>query len=112
MAAFNLEQNTINNDYYRLVISTTSNQQLVLMSVIENIPREIHPDTDQFIRIERGFAEIIINDDLHYNLRDGDSITIPSGTYHEVINKGQNPLKLYTIYSPPHHPPNTAEKYQ
>lgn len=112
MAAFNLEKDTLNNEYYRIVIYTSHYQQLVLMSISDNIPREIHPETDQFIRIEKGQAEIIINDSSHYLLKDGDSITVPAGTYHEVINRGNTPLKLYTIYSPPHHPPNTVERYK
>ena len=107
--AFRLDQLTLENIYYRRVISTTNFQQLVLMSVPDNIEREMHPYNDQFIKIEDGMAEIIINDGDHYFLHEGDSITIPANNYHEVINKGSMPLKLYTIYSPPHHPPDTLE---
>ena len=110
--AFNLDKLTIDNIYYRRVISTTPFQQLVLMSVSDNIEQEIHPDNDQFIKIEEGTVEVIINNVDHYILHDGDSITIPANTYHEVINRGSNPVKLYTIYSPPHHPPDTMELYK
>lgn len=110
--AFNLEKLTKDNIYYRRVISTTHFQQLVLMSISDNIDREIHPLNDQFIKIEDGIAEIIINDVEHYSLRDGDSITIPANTYHEVVNRGSTPLKLYTIYSPPHHRADAIELYK
>ncbi len=110
--AFNLDRLTRDNIYYRRVILTTSFQQLVLMSVSDNIAREIHPHNDQFIKIEEGTVEVVINDSDHYVLYDGDSITIPANTYHEVINKGSNPIKLYTIYSPPHHPPDTIQLYK
>ena len=110
--AFNLDKITADNIYYRRVIFTTSFQQLVLMSVSDNISREIHHHNDQFIKIERGTVEVIINDIDHYILQDGDSITIPANTYHEVINRGSDPVKLYTIYSPPHHPPDTMQLYK
>lgn len=117
MAAFNLERMTEENNYYRDVIFTSKNQQLVLMCIDigDSIPREIHENIDQFIRIERGKALVKIGDkergvNLEYELEDGDSITIKGGTYHEVINSGDEYLKLYTIYSPPHHPPNTKQK--
>lgn len=113
MAAFELEKLTESNVYYRDVIFSSHHQQLVLMNIpiCDKIPNEIHDDTDQFIRIEKGSAEIIINGTDHYNLTDGDSITIPQNTYHEVINVGETPLKLYTIYSPPHHPIGTRQLF-
>jgi mannose-6-phosphate isomerase-like protein (cupin superfamily) len=107
--AFNLDKSTKDNIYYRRVIFTTKHQQLVLMSVSDNIEREIHPDNDQFIKVEEGKAKVIINDTEQYIIEEGDSITIPAGTYHEVINVGITPVKLYTLYSPPHHPPDTLQ---
>lgn len=81
-------------------IFTNDHQQLALVSISDNIEREIHPDNDQFIRVEQGIAEITINDKDRYILKDGDSIIIPAGTYHEVTNIQNTPVKLYIIHSP------------
>lgn len=108
--AFHLEKQTLDNTYYRVVKYTTKYQQLVIMCVHDFIPKEIHQNTDQFIKIEKGNAQIIIDDNI-YNLSSGDSITIPSNTWHKITNTSNtHPIKLYTIYSPPHHPPNTLQK--
>lgn len=123
--AYNLEKITLDNQYYRQVIYTTKFQQLVLMSIEDGIEGEIHPDNDQFLRIEAGKARVTLGTEM-YELEAGDSITVPAGTYHKVDNitghsrvgidpswkVGQDLLKLYTIYSPPHHPPNTLERYR
>lgn len=105
----NIEKETINNKLYRKVIYTIPDKiQLVLMSlkVGETIPREVHPNVVQFIRVESGDGEAIIGR-TRYKLRDGDSIIIPNGKYHTIINTSKTKeLKLYTIYSPPEHPPN------
>lgn len=107
--AFNIDRLTKENNNFRRVISTTKNQQLVIMSVDDLIPMEIHEKNDQFIKIEFGKCEIIV-DKIIYKLNSGDSITIPAGSEHEIINKKNTPLKLYTIYSPPHHPKNLIQK--
>lgn len=109
--AYNLEQVTKENVYYRRVLYTTTYQQLVLMSIKpgDYIPRELHDFNDQFIRIEEGKVQVTLNDNQVYTLGDGDSITIPAKTYHEVVNVGNVDLKLYTIYSPPHHKEGTLE---
>lgn len=106
---FPLEKLTDKNRYYRRVLATTAYQQLVLMSVATEIPRETHPYNDQFIRIERGSAEVEA-DGRVFNLREGDSITIPAGTLHKVTNVGIAPVKLYTIYSPPMHPADEVQR--
>lgn len=92
------------NNNYRKVISTTPNMQLVLMSLKANteIGMEIHPYNTQFINIEQG-SGIAIIDDISYNLYEGVAVIVPLNTYHNIINDGTKPLKLYTIYSPPHH---------
>ncbi len=112
MAAFNIEYETLNNQNYRVVLNTTDHQQLVIMNVLDTIPREIHHGIDQFIRIEQGTCTVILNDDSYFDLQDGDSITIPAETYHEVIRTGPESLKLYSIYSPPHHPPGLVQKFR
>lgn len=110
--AYNLEKETLLNQYYRVVLYTTKYQQLVIMSVDDEIEREIHPNNDQFIRIEKGKVKVILNDIDEYILSDGDSITIPNNTYHHVINLLDTPIKLYTIYSPPHHPPYAIQRFK
>ena len=99
-----LEKDTINNTYYRHVIFTAKHMQLVLMSLKPgtNIPEEVHENHDQFIRIEHGNCKIITPEKT-VNMGDGDAVIIPAGTKHEVINIGDDILKLYTIYSPPEH---------
>jgi mannose-6-phosphate isomerase-like protein (cupin superfamily) len=105
---------TINNNNYRKVINTTKHQQLVLMSLKpkEEIGMEMHKKVDQFIRIEKGTAVAIIGKEnpKKYLLKKEHFITIPSGTYHNIINIGRSELKLYSIYSPPNHRPGTIQK--
>lgn len=111
MFSTNIEQDTKNNSFYRKVIHTTDKMQLVLMSlnVGENIDQEIHDSVDQFFRIESGIGEIITPEKT-IQVKDGDVIIIPGGTQHEVKNIGNTELKLYTIYTPPNHPPNTIHR--
>lgn len=107
----NIENATMENTDYRRIIYTVPNSfQLVLMSIPAggNIHMEKHSKTTQFIRVEKGLglAEI---DGRYYALGEGVSITIPPNTYHYIENVGKKPLKLYTIYTPPEHPPNLVE---
>ena len=107
--SFKLEKITLENNYFRRVIYTTKNQQLVVMSVNDKIPLEVHDKNDQFIKIVQGRCQVQLGNEF-YELEDGDSITIPSCTKHEVKNIGTEPIKLYTIYSPPHHPDGLVQK--
>ena len=110
-----IESDTLNNTYFRKVLFTTEHQQLVVMNLkpSEHIPKEIHATNDQFIRIEKGNAVAIINDNNKVSLKDGSVLIIPANTYHEIINiSDKEPLKLYTIYSPPKHPPNKIDVEQ
>lgn len=106
-----LNKLTLENNNYRKVISTTKKQQLVLMSLKpkEEIGLEIHKTIDQFIRIEKGTAMAIIGKNK-YKLSKEHFITIPSNTYHNIINIGRGCLKLYSIYSLPHHKPGLIQK--
>ena len=102
----NINVLTETNTYYRQVLSTTPNMQLVVMSLLprQEIGMEIHPYVTQFIRVERGTG-IAIVDNNQYTLSEGDAIVIPLSTYHNIINTSYTePMKLYTIYSPPNHP--------
>lgn len=107
----NLELETIQNDNFRKVITTTNKMQLVVMSLKpnEDIGEEMHPATDQFFRIEKGTAKVIL-DGKEFIMREGASVIVQAGTKHNIINMDQKPLKLYSIYTPPEHPANTIEK--
>jgi mannose-6-phosphate isomerase-like protein (cupin superfamily) len=74
------------------------------------IGEEVHPHTSQFIRVESGHGSAMI-DGKRYRLSEGDFLLIPPGSVHNVRNTSRRrELKLYTIYSPPHHPPNLKER--
>jgi mannose-6-phosphate isomerase-like protein (cupin superfamily) len=116
----NIEEETLKNSNYRKVINTQDNLQLVLMSLKpkEEIGMEIHETIDQFFRIEKGTAKVIINKNNKNNknnkleeiiLKDGSVLIVPKNTYHNIINIGEQDLKLYSIYSPPNHPANKIE---
>lgn len=101
----NIENDTINNFAYRKVVHTTSNLQLVLMSLLPNqsIGLEKHPDTTQFFRFEKGYGLVQV-DDRSFAVSDGDCVVVNPGSYHNVTNVDPTrDLKFYTIYSPPEH---------
>lgn len=101
----NIEKETINNTDYRRVLFTSHYSQLVVMSLKpgEEIPNEIH-GLDQFIRIEQGQAKAIINNgEEEKTLNPDEVIIVPAGTWHQIVNTGDQDLKLYTVYSPPEH---------
>jgi mannose-6-phosphate isomerase-like protein (cupin superfamily) len=108
-----IERQTLDNDYFRQVLFTGENAQLVLMSLKpgEEIGNEVHENVDQFFRIEQGEATFVLAGKEQHVLGDGDAVIIPAGTYHNVINTSkESKLKLYTIYSPPNHPDKTVHK--
>ena len=108
----NIEKLTNQNTYYRKVISTTPQQQLVLMCLkpLEEIGMEKHPHTTQFIRVESGRGKAVVGKST-YRLSDDSFIIIPPNKCHNIINTSKTkPLKLYTIYSPPEHKPGTKQK--
>ena len=101
----NIEELTLNNSYFRQVLFTGPHSQLVLMTLKpkEEIGIEVHSENDQFFRFESGEGKVIIAGEEHL-VTDGDAVIVPAGTEHNVINtSSQEPLKLYTIYSPPNH---------
>lgn len=107
----NIEKDTTANKYYRKVIYTAKNLQLVYMSIPPNgdIGEEVHPKTDQFIRVEKGKGKAVFNG-KEKSISDGSAFVIPQGTTHNIINTGNVDLKVYTLYSPPHHQMNTVRK--
>ena len=106
-----LETETIDNNDYRRVIYTAKNCQLVLMNLPpgEEIGEEVHDGNDQFIRIDEGTGLVIIGDN-EYNVKNGDAVIVPQGIKHNAINDSDENLKLYTVYSPPHHKKGTVHK--
>lgn len=106
-----MEKEALENHYFRRVLSTQAHMQLVLMSLQpgEDIGVEVHNENDQFFRIEAGEGEAIING-VSYPLKDGTSVIVPAGTEHNIINKGEGELQMYTIYAPAHHPDGTVHK--
>lgn len=105
------------NDNFRTALWTGKYLQVTLMSIPVGgeIGLEIHPVTDQFLRIEDGQGLVKMGDrkDRLYfqeKLNDDSAIMIPAGTWHNIINTGNKPLKLYSIYAPPHHPFGTVHK--
>lgn len=116
-AVFNIEEWTVKNNTFRTAIWTGSHLQVTLMSINvgEEIGLEIHPSTDQFLRVEQGRGVVKMGqkkDDLTFqrNVSDGYAILVPAGTWHNVINTGNRPLKVYSIYAPPKHPKGTVHK--
>ena len=108
-----IEKATLNNDFFRKVLFTGKYNQLVVMCLQPNeeIGREVHPNIDQFFRIEEGTAKFVFNDREEHIVGDGDAVVVPAGTYHNIINTSSSkPLRLYTIYSPPNHPDGTVHK--
>ena len=107
-----VEKETLLNKNYRKVVFTGKSQQFVYMSLkpLDSIHMEVHPDHDQFLRIEKGTG-IAIVDGIKYKLADGIGIIIPAGATHQIINTSNSAdLKLYSIYSPPEHDPNRVDK--
>jgi len=106
----NIDILALENDNFRKVLYTDKNSQLVLMSLLsgEEIGEEVH-DVDQFLRIEKGTGIAILSD-VSYDLADGSVILVPAGTKHNVINKGSDSMKIYTLYMPPHHRDGVVHK--
>jgi len=108
-----IEKLTEKNKYFRQVLFTGKYAQLVVMSLQpgEEIGNEVHHTVDQFFRIEEGEAKFVFNGKEEHVVKSGDAVLVPAGTFHNVINNSsKDPLKLYTIYSPPNHPDGTVHK--
>ena len=107
----NIENDTLENTDYRRVLYTTDKNQLVLMNLRpgEEIGAEVHDTTAQFIRIESGVGKAVIGGN-EYHLEDGSAVIVPAGVEHNIINVSDSEdLKLYTVYSPGDHKPDTVQ---
>ena len=100
----NIEKLTLENDNFRKVLYTAKHSQLVLMAIQpgDDIGEEVH-ELDQFLRIEAGTGKAVLNE-IEYPIEDGYAIVVPAGVKHNFINTSSDqPLKLYSIYSPAEH---------
>lgn len=107
----NIDKATKQNNNFRTALWTGEYFQVTLMSINvgDDIGLEIHQDTDQFIRIEEGQGIVKMGKsrdklDFQANAYDDFAIMIPAGIWHNIINTGNKPLKVYAIYAPPEHP--------
>ena len=112
-----IERATLDNENFRTVLWTGEHSQLTVMRIAagEDIGLEVHPDHDQFIRIEegKGRAELGPSKGKVEETHDVEAdwaIVVPAGTWHNVVNTGDGDLKVYSLYSPPEHPPNTVHR--
>ena len=99
-----IEDQTEENVDFRHVLYTGKNLQLVVMSLKagEDIGAETHATHDQFFRVEKGKGEVVI-DGVTQKVKSGTGIVVPAGALHNLINTGDKPMKVYTIYGPPNH---------
>ncbi len=106
-----IEKLTEDNTAFRHVLYTGHHLQLVLMALKpgEDIGMETHKTHDQFFRIEKGHGEIVI-DAVVKKVKGGDAIIVPAGALHNLINTGDKPLRIYTLYGPPNHVDGLVQK--
>lgn len=111
-----IKKATEGNDDFRRALWTGDHLQLTLMNipVKEDIGKEMHPNVDQFLRVEEGVGLVQMGDSNTFTFQqpifEGSAIFIPAGTFHNITNTGNTPLKLYSIYAPANHPKGTIHK--
>lgn len=110
-----IEAATLANTDYRQTAWTGKNLQLTVMAIApgDDIGLEVHEDHDQFLRVEEGKGRVQMGpteDDLSFDEEVGDDwvVLVPAGSWHNITNIGDEPLKVYSLYSPPEHPPGTV----
>lgn len=111
----NIVRETCRNDNFRAALWTGNHLQLTLMCIPigGEIGLEMHPDTDQFLRLEKGQGVVKMGsckDKLNFQkcVASEDAVFVPAGVWHNIINTGSCPLKLYSVYAPPKHPHGTV----
>lgn len=111
----NINTATLQNQNFRTTLWTGQNLQCTLMSILpgEDVGLEMHPNTDQFLRVESGQCLVQMgnarnNLTFRQTAFDDSAIFIPAGTWHNITNIGHTPIKLYSIYAPPNHPYGTV----
>ena len=116
-AVVNIDKETKCNNNYRKAIWTGEHLQVTVMSIIPGgeIGLEIHENLDQFLRVEYGVASVYMGKtkpDVKFlgNANDNYAIIIPAGTWHNIINEQNIPLKMYSVYAPPEHPIRSVQR--
>ncbi|TMK77698.1 MAG: cupin domain-containing protein [Actinobacteria bacterium] len=112
-----VERATLDNTNFRTVLFTGEHTQLTVMRIEagDDIGLETHEDHDQFIRIEEGQARVELGptedqiEETHEVEADW-ALIVPAGIWHNVVNTGDGDLKVYSLYSPPEHPPETVHR--
>ena len=114
-----IEAYTVGNDNFRTALWTGTNLQVTLMAIPVggDIGLELHPDIDQFLRIEQGQGRVMMGDaedklDFVREAKADHAVFVPAGKWHNIVNTGSEPLKLYSIYAPAEHPHGTVHKPQ
>ena len=104
-----IQELTEENRDFRRVLYTGKNLQLVLMAIEPGgeIGEEVHDDRDQFFRVEKGKGEVVI-DGQRSKIKSDDAIIVPAGARHNIVNTGEMPLRMYTLYAPPEHRDGTV----
>ena len=112
-----IETTTVENETFRTTLWTGEHLQLTVMSIApgDDIGMEVHPDTDQFLRVEGGAGRCQMGPSAHdlpfdEPVADGHVIMVPAGTWHNVTNTGVDALKVYALYGPPDHVPGTIHE--
>lgn len=110
-----IEAATLGNDTFRTALWTGTHLQLTLMCLQpgEEIGLEVHHHIDQFLRIEAGSGLVEMGparEDLSFrrDIGDDDVVLVPAGSWHNVTNTGDAPLRLYSLYGPAEHPHGTV----
>lgn len=111
----NIEDATLANSNYRTTLWTGKHLQMTVMAIApgDDIGLEVHEDHDQFLRVEQGRGRVQMGpaeDRLEFDEEVGDDwvILVPAGSWHNVTNIGDEPLKVYSIYAPPEHAHGTV----
>lgn len=99
------------NDYFRRVVATGDHEQVVVMTLApgEDIGSEVHASTDQVFVLVEGTGVAVLGEEMR-SFDDGDLVFVRAGTRHNIINRGDKPLRLITIYAPPEHEPGTVHR--
>ena len=105
----NIKKAAKRNEAFRRVLSTGKKSQLVLMAIPEgeDIGAEVHPATDQIFFIVEGKGKAVVNGKT-FKIGEDDVVFVPAGARHNLVNEGDEPLKLFTVYSPPEHADGTV----